>query len=284
MGLFFAGAPTLVTAIQRGQRWIVPHGGEEIRAGDIAYFAIARADLANVVALVRGEGDGERAAQGPPRVMIAGATRIGLDLARRLAAQEQPVVLVEEDRALARAAAEGLDRALVLHGRPMDQSLLEEEEIEGVSAFVAVTPDFENNLVSALLARRLGAGRTFALVDHPDLVHLIGEIAIDSIISPRLLAVSLALQHVRGGAVRSVATLLEDQVEVIEAEAVPGSPITSRSLAELGLPRGALVAALRRDERIVVPRGGTRVEPGDRFVVISTTEVVPRVAQLLSPS
>ena len=110
-------------------------------------------------------------------------------------------------------AAEALEDTVVVRGRATDQALLEEEEIERCSAFVSVSTDFENNLVAGLLARRLGAERAFAVVDNPDLVHLIGEISIDAIISPRLLAVSLALQHVRGGGVRSVAALLEHEIE-----------------------------------------------------------------------
>lgn len=281
MSLLFADAPTLVAAIQRGSRWIVPHGGEELRAGDIAYFAIARRDLGNVVALVRGE------PVRPPdaahrRVLIAGATRIGLDLARRLEAEDLQVVLIEEDAVRAREAAEELDGTLVVHGLPTDETLLEEEEIERCSTFVAVTPDFEGNLVAGLLARRLGAERAFALVDNPDLVHLIGEVAIDAIISPRLLAVSLALQHIRGGGVRSVAALLEDRIEVIEAECGALSRLVGRPLAELGLPRGVLIAALRRDGRIVVPRGGDTIEPGDAVLFVTTIEEAPRVSELLA--
>jgi trk system potassium uptake protein TrkA len=282
MSLLFANAPTLVAAIQRGPRWIVPHGGEELRAGDIAYFAIARADLASVVALVRGEPVRPAAGGAHERVLIAGATRIGLDLARRLEAEDLRVTLIEEDPVLAREAAEDLDRTLVVHGRPTDETLLEEEEIDHCSTFVAVTPDFEDNLVAGLLARRLGAGRAFALVDNPDLVHLIGEVAIDAVISPRLLAVSLALQHIRGGGVRSVAALLEDRIEVIEAECDPSSRLAGRPLAKLDLPRGVLVAALRRAGRIVVPRGGDRIEPGDGVLFVATTEEAPRVSTLLA--
>src|SRR5690606_36535586 len=281
MGLLFADAPTLVAAIQRGPQWIVPHGDEELRPGDIAYFAIALDDLANVVSLVRGEpAPTERRRR---RVLIAGATRIGLDLARRLEAEDIHVVLIEPDPVRAREAAEALGDTLVVHGRPTDEALLEEEEIERCSTFVAVTTDFEDNLVSGLLARRLGAERAFALVDNPDLAHLVGEVAIDAIISPRLLAVSFALQHIRGRAFRSVAALLEDRVEVIEAECGERSPLARKALSELGLPRGVLVAALQRGEQILVPRGDDRIEPGDRMLVVATTEAVSRIAGLLGP-
>jgi trk system potassium uptake protein TrkA len=281
MSLLFANAATLVVAIQRAETWRVPHGDEVMTPGDIAYFAISRSDLSDVVALVRGEPletpDGRRR-----RVIVSGATRIGLELAQRLEAQDLQVVLIEQDPESAGHAAELLERTLVVRGRATEQALLEEEEIERASAFVAVSTDFENNLVAGLMARRLGAERAFALVDNPDLVHLIGEISIDAIISPRLLAVSLALQHVRGGGVRTVAALLEHEIEVIEGEAAEGAKLVKRPLADVELPRGMLVAARRRDGRILVPRGGDRVEPGDRVLVIATSENAPRVAQLLT--
>jgi len=281
MSLLFANAPTLVVAIQRGEAWLVPHGEEVLAPGDIAYFAVSRSDLSDVISLVRGE-PVEAPDRRRRRVIVSGATRIGLELARRLEAQDLQVVLVEQDPESADRAAETLERTLVVRGRATEQVLLEEEEIERAAAFVAVSADFENNLVAGLMARRLGAERTFALVDNPDLVHLIGEISIDAIISPRLLAVSLALQHVRGGGVRTVAALLEHEIEVIEGEAAEGAKLVERPLAQVDLPRGMLVAALRRDGRILVPRGSDRVEPGDRVLVIATSESAPRVAQLLT--
>jgi trk system potassium uptake protein len=281
MSLLFADAPTLVAVIRRGNRWIVPHGAEELRAGDIAYFAIARRDLESVVALVLGEPAPPAGSRRRRRVLIAGASRIGLDLARRLEAEDLSVVLIEEDAERARAAAEELGETLVVQGRATDEALLEEEEIERTATFVAVTSDFADNLVAGLLARRLGAGRAFALVDNPDLVHLIGEVAIDAIISPRLLAVSLALKHVRGGPVRSVAALLEDRIEVIEADCSGTSRLVGKTLAELDLPRGVLIAALRRGERILVPRGGDRVEAGDCVLVVTTIEEAQRVSGLV---
>jgi trk system potassium uptake protein TrkA len=281
MSLLFANAPTLVVAIQRGESWTVPHGDEVLSPGDIAYFAISRSDLSDVVALVRGEpiepAEGQRR-----RVIISGATRIGLELARRLEARDLRVVLIEQDPDRAGNAAEVLEDTVVVRGRATDQALLEEEEIERTSAFVSTSVDFESNLVAGLLARRLGAERAFAVVDNPDLVHLIGEVSIDAIISPRLLAVSLALQHVRGGGVRTVAALLEHEIEVIEGEAAEGAPLVKRPLAEVELPRGVLVAAVRRGNEILVPRGRDRVEPGDRVLVVATSETAPRVAQLLA--
>ena len=277
MRLMFPSTPTLVVAVHRGNEWIVPGGKEEIRAGDVIYFAITRGELDAVLGLLGGlrREDGH--------VMIAGAHRIGLDLARRLEATHGRVVLIEEDSERARRAAEVLSQTLVITGGVTDQALLEEEDIEKVGTFVALTDDHETNLVASLLAKRLGAARAFALVDNPSMATLIGEIGIDAVISPRLLAIGLTLQHIRRGRVRSVAALPEDRVEVIELEAVADSRLTSAPLAAVDLPRGVIIAALRRGERLFLPGGADCVQAGDIVLVVTTTEMAPALDRFLSP-
>lgn len=276
MKLLFPATPTIVAAIQRNESWIIPGGQEEIRERDLAYFAIAREELDGVLELI-----------GPPRqkgqhIMIAGAGRIGLELARRLEDAGREVALVEESLELARKAEGQLKDTRVLHGQVTDRALLEDEGIRDVSTFVAVTQDHEVNVVSSLLAKRLGANRTFALVDNPALANLIGDLGIDAVISPRLLAVSLTLQHIRRGRIRSGAALLEDKVEVMEAEAVSGSQLTSERLAKIVLPRGILVAAVLRGDRLLLPGGDDRVEAGDRVLIFTTSDKAKRLDALLS--
>jgi len=276
MKLFFAETPSLVAAIQRGDHTVVPHGDEEIRVGDIAYFAIERSDLEGVLELMGAP---------PPahhRAMIAGASRIGLALARRLEESETRVVLIEPDAEHARRAADSLGGTMVISGPVTGEALLNEGEIERVDTFVAVTEDHETNLVACLLAKRMGAGRAFALVDNPALANLIGETAIDAIVSPRLLAIGLTLQYIPGARVHSMAALLGDRVEVMEAEAVKGSRLVSGALSEISLPRGVLVGALGRGGALLVPKGTDRVEPGDRVLIIVATESAAKLTDFLS--
>ena len=276
MNLLFADTPTLAVAIHRDDAWIIPHGEEEIAVGDLVYFAISREHLDDVVTLVgvpREQGRG---------VMIAGAGPIGLELARRLEALEVDTVVIESDERLARDASEVLSEAMVIHGHETDQALLDEERIDRVSTFVAVTPDHEKNLVSGLLAKRLGAGRAVVLLDNVALVDLVGQIGIDAIISPRVLMIGLVLEHIRGRRVRSAAQLLADRIEIVEVEASKGGPLTQGALSDVKLPRGVLVAALRRGAKLLVPRGSDHIEPGDRVLVITTTENAAKLADFLS--
>jgi trk system potassium uptake protein TrkA len=213
--------------------------------------------------------------------MIAGATRIGVALAQRLEKDGVPVTLFEERRPACDGAAADLNDTLVIHGSPTDRELLREEGADRVDGFVACTDRHEENVVACLLAGRMGAAHTFALVDNAALSGLVGDLGIDAIISPRLLSVSLALHFARKGRIRSVAALLEDSVEVFEVEAAEGSLLVSSPLAQLGLPRGILMVAVQRGDRIFIPGGDDRIEPGDQVIVAAQAEVASRLDDVL---
>jgi trk system potassium uptake protein TrkA len=269
--LLFPATPMLVVAIRRDGTWRVPFGDDEIKAGDLVYFVMDPAELDNVLVLLGQHRGVDR------RVMIAGATRIGVNLARRLEQKGVPVTLIEQDREACERAAAELDDTLVIHGSATQRELLREEGAERVDAFVACTDRHEENVVACLLAGKMGAPHTFALVDNAALSGLVGEVNIDAIISPRLLSVSHALHFARKGRIKSVAALLEDSVEVFEVEAAEGSQLVSRPLKELGLPRGILIAAVQHGERISIPGGDDQIEPGDQVIVAAASEVAAKL-------
>ncbi len=273
--LLFPATPMLVVAIRRDGRWRVPFGEDEIRAGDLVYFAMDPAELDNVLALLGLHRGAER------RVMIAGATRIGINLALRLEQRGVPVTLLDDRRPLCEKAAAELSDTLVIHGSFTDREVLREEGADRVEDFIACTDRHEENVVACLLAGRMGAAHTFALVDNSALSGLVGELGIDAIISPRLLSVSLALHFARKGRVKSVAALLEDSVEVFEVEAVEDSPLVNSPLAELGLPRGMLIVAVQRDDRIFIPSGDDIINAGDQVIVAATVENASRLDGIL---
>jgi trk system potassium uptake protein TrkA len=273
--LLFPSTPMLVVAIRRDGVWSVPHGDAEIQAGDLVYFAMDPVEMENVLALLGHKRGQER------RVMIAGATRIGVKLARRLESMKIPVTLVDADVGRCELAASTLADTVVIHGSATDKELLVEEGADRVEGFVGCADDHEENVVACLLARRLGAAHTFALVDNPALVGLIGELGIDAVISPRLLSVGLALQFGRRGRVTAVAPLIEDSVEVVEAVAQESSRLVKGPLAEMELPRGVLAAAVQRGDRIVVPSGSDQIIAGDKVLLISTSEIAGELDRFL---
>ena len=273
--LLFPATPMLVVAIRRNGTWRVPFGDDEIKAGDLVYFVMDPGELDNVLVLLGQHRGVDR------RVMIAGATRIGVNLARRLEKKGVPVTLIEKDREACERAAAELGDTLVIHGSATQRELLREEGAERVDGFVACTDRHEENVVACLLAGKMGAPHTFALVDNAALSGLVGELNIDAIISPRLLSVSHALHFARKGRIKSVAALLEDSVEVFEVEAAEGSRLVSRPLKELGLSRGILIAAVQHGERIYIPGGDDQIQPGDQVIVAAATEVASKLDDVL---
>lgn len=287
--LMFADATALVAAIRRGPEWIIPHGEEEIREGDVAYFAVTRKELTHVLDLVGVQAE----RQGAQSVLVAGASPVGLELARWLEGgkadpprpqrtHEWRGTLVEEDRKRAEEADERLEGTLVVHGHPTDQDLLEEEGIERVSAFVATTSDHETNLVAALLAKRLGVPRAFALVENPSIANLVSEIGIDAPIVPRQLVIDTVLAYVRGERVLSVATLLHEGVEAFEGEVAKGSMLCGKIHELADRLRGALIVCVEREGQILVPRGDFEIQPGDHTVLITTRERAETLGKKLS--
>ena len=204
-------------------------------------------------------------------IIIVGGREIGYYLARALLDEGHEVLVLDKDAGQVEYICNQLG-SICVRGDGCEVATLTDAGTSRADMLIAVTGDDEDNLVACLLTKRMGVGRTFALVDNPALANLIGETAIDAIVSPRLLAIGLTLQHIPGARVHSMAALLGDRVEVMEAEAVKGSRIVSGQLSEVSLPRGVLVVALRRKEALLVPRGTDRVEPGDRVLIIAATD------------
>jgi len=273
--LLFPQVPMLVVAIRRGGNWKIPHGEDEMVENDLVYFAMDPSEVSTVSTLMGFQPGKER------RIMIAGATRIGIKLARSLENSGYRLTLLDGKRQACELAAAELEKTMVIHSVPTNREALIEEGAERADAFIACTDDHETNVVACLLARQLGARHTMAFVDNPALAALIGDIGIDALISPRLLAVGLALQFARKGKVRAVAALLDDAVEVLDVEAGAGSRLLEKKLKDMGLPRGVLVAAILREDRILLPKGEDRIEAADRVLFVTTADTAARLDDFL---
>ena len=199
-----------VAAIYRAGRSVLPDGDTVIEAGDEVFFVAARDDILSMMKELRTQEDPAR------RVVIAGAGNIGFRVARSLEEHNQ-VKLIERDPASARRAAERLKRALVLTGDAADEELLLEENIDDADVFVSLTNAEEANILSAMLAKRLGAHRVMALINKPSYAELIEGGTIDVAISPQTITIGALLAHVRRGDVVRVHSLRRGAAEAMEA-------------------------------------------------------------------
>lgn len=263
--------------ILRGERFFVPTGDDSILVDDEVYFVVETAHLARALPVF---GHDERPGD---RLVIVGGGNVGLALAEELEARhpELSIKLVEASRPRADLVAERLARTVVLCGDGHSRDLLLEAGADGAAAIVAVTNDDEVNVMSALLAKRLGCERAMALVTKSDYEILTSAIGVDVTINPRETTVSSILGHIRRGRIRQVHMLRDGAAEVFEAEALETSPIVGRPLKELKAP-GLVVGAVVRSGQVVPPRGDTIIRSGDRVVLAARAETVKRVEQLFA--
>ena len=203
------------------------------------------------------------------KVVIAGGGNIGLMLAKQLEGTNQ-VKIIERDWQRARQISEKLSRAIVLHGDSADEELLLEENIDRAVAFVAVTNAEEANILSGMLARRLGARKVMALINKPAYAELVESGTIDVAISPQQITLGTLLAHVRRGDVVKVHSLRRGAAEAIEAVAhgdARESRVVGRTIDELRLPRGASVGAIVRGDHVLMAHHDTRIAADDHVIL-----------------
>ena len=219
-------------------------------------------------------------------IIIVGAGNIGLHVARELETNHPGtrVKLIENDREKAVQAADKLKRSIVLHGDGLDPELLQEAGIAETETLVTLTNNDQANILSCVVAKREGCQRTMALINNNTYAPLMRALGIDAFINPRGATVSTVLQHVRRGRIRGLQSVHDGAAEVIEAEALETSTLVGKPLREVNLPDGILVGAVIRDEAVIIPRGGTEIEAGDRVVLFARSDQVKKVEQMFRVS
>jgi len=261
----------LVAAIYRKENVIIPRGDTGIKEGDTLFFVTPPHAVRKV--LKRFGKDDEQVR----RVLVSGGGRLGECVARRLSERGLGTKIIERDRKQCEYLAEVLDRVIVLHGEGTDQRLVLDEGVRDVDMFISAADDEEENVLTALLAKRLGAKRVVSLVDTTDYIPLASTIGVDVVLSPRLSAVSTILQFIRQGRILSVSTLREDLVEAIEFIAMETSKIVGKPLRKLSMPKGTLVGAIVRNDDVIIPDGNTLILEGDRVILFARPDTIPSV-------
>ncbi|MDO9472414.1 MAG: Trk system potassium transporter TrkA [Caulobacter sp.] len=259
-----AGVDARVAAIYRRGKAILPEGDTIIEAEDEVFFVAAAAHIPKIIAELR------RHDKPVKRVMIAGGGNIGLRLAKALEDKVQ-VKLIEKDKLRARELATALNHAVVLVGDAANEALLIEENIDDIDVFCAVTNDDEANVLSSMLAKRLGAGKALALINRMAYVDLVEEnSAIDIAISPQQSTVSALLAHVRRGDVVRVHTLRRGAAEAIEAVAhgdAKSSKVVGRAISEIKMPTGTTIGAIVRGEEVIIVHHNTVIQAEDHLIL-----------------
>ncbi len=255
-----------IAAIYRSGESLLPDGDTIIEEGDEVFFIAARKDIRVFISEMRKLEDPVR------RVVIAGGGNIGVRLALKLE-QTNQVKIIERDQKRARLISEQLNKAIVLVGDAADEELMLEENIDNVDVFCALTNAEEANILSAMLAKRLGAHKVMALINRPSYAELVESGTIDIAISPQQVTIGSLLAHVRRGDVVKVHSLRRGAAEAIEAVAHGSkdeSEVVGRKIEDIALPRGTTIVALVRGEQVIIAHHDTVVETDDHVILFMT--------------
>ncbi|MBA3988824.1 Trk system potassium transporter TrkA [Aliidiomarina maris] len=270
-----------VAAIFRQGRAIRPLGSTVIEADDEVFFV---ADTNNIRIVMQ---ELQRLEDTYKRIMIVGGGLIGAGLARALERSHR-VKLVETKLERAEYLSASLEHTLVLHGDASDQQMLSEEHIEDIDVFVAVTNDDEANIMSAMLAKRMGAKKTMVLIQRSAYVDLVQGGDIDIAISPQNATISALLRHIRRGDIVNVYSLRKGAAEAIEAIAhgdEKTSKVIGKSINEIKLPPGATIGAIVRGSETIIAHGETVIQSDDHVVMfLVDKKYVTDVERLFEPS
>lgn len=266
-----------VAAIFRGDRAIKPERSTEIEPLDEVFYIAAKE---NIRPVMRELGQLSRPYH---RIMIAGGGNIGLRLAEAIENQYS-VKIIEKNAERAETLSEQLHKSIVLHGSASDTELLYSENIDSVDVFIALTNDDEANIMSSLLAKKLGARKVITLISNPAYVDLVQGGEIDIAFSPQLITIGSLLTHVRRGDMAAVHSLRRGAAEALEIIAhgdSKNSKVVGKQLADIDLPAGVRIGAIVRDGKVLIAHRGVVVQSDDHVVVFLADKAqIPSVEAL----
>ena len=252
-----------IVAIVRGSSVIVPRDGkDELEVGDKVYFVC---DSGHTHRCMAAFGHTETATA---TAVIAGGGNIGMLLARKISQNENSAAtIIEIDKPQAHMIAQEINSINVVCGDTLDADILEEAGVANTDTFLSVSNDDEVNMLSALLAKRMGASHTVALVNNPSFVPLMSTLGIDAVVNPPQITVSSILEHVRRGRIRDVHSVQEGFGEILEAEVSSSSLLVGQMLRNAKIPKGLAFGAVVRKDKVLPARGETMIEANDVVIL-----------------
>ncbi|MCH8012178.1 MAG: Trk system potassium transporter TrkA [Candidatus Marinimicrobia bacterium] len=262
-------------AILRGQNTVIPHGDFIFEQGDICYFLVRRERVNDLFKMM-----GKRVLA-TKNIMILGGGKIGRDVARSLE-NEIDVRLVEQDKEKAQYLAVQLEKTLILNGDGTDIEFLKSERVDEVDSFVAVTENEQTNLLSALLAKHLGARQTIIHVSKTEYIRVMKVIGLDAVVSKNMSTVNAILEYMKSGQRLSIINFEDIAVEALELSPAPNSKITKHELKDIKFPGASVVGAVNHHGHISIPSGDTQITEEDTVLVFAFPRFIHKVEKLFN--
>ncbi|PCJ97347.1 MAG: Trk system potassium transporter TrkA [Flavobacteriaceae bacterium] len=263
-------------AIQRvgTQYTVIPRGDTVFKDGDQVYFITSKEGVDELCKLTGKKKEEIK------NVMILGGSKVGFKTARDLCAKKFNVKLIEKNKEKAFEIADELPNALVINGDGSNVEVLDEESLESMDAFIAVTGNSETNIMSCLVAKSKHIKKTIALVENIDYFQLSHSIGIDTLINKKLLAANNIFRHIRKGEVVALTRLNNLNAEILEFIVKPTSIVNGKVIKELDFPRSATIGGVVRDGEGIIALGDFTIVEGDRVVVCCLPRAIPKIEKL----
>jgi len=256
------------------QRTLIPRGDTSFKQGDQVYFITTKEGVDELYKLTGKKNEEIK------NVMILGGSKVGSKAARDLCASKFNVKLVEKNKEKSIDLADDLPNALIINGDGRNVELLDEESLESMDAFIAVTGNSETNIMSCLVAKSKNIKKTIALVENMDYFQLSHSIGIDTLINKKLLAANNIFRHIRKGEVVALMRLNNLNAEILEFVVKTTSRVTGSIIRELDFPRTATIGGVVRDETGIIALGDFLIRAGDRVVVCCLPDAIPKIEKL----
>ncbi len=263
----------LIVAIVREGELVIPKEQDIIQAGDKFYTLVDKEFLPFLLPMLN------RTLDVVEKIIIYGATSSSIHLAKALEEEMKDVCIIEPSRDKAHLAADKLKRTVVQHGSGTDMDLFNEINMKEADFFLALSHDDENNILSALLAKKYGAKRALVITHDPEYLPITDSIGIDITINPRLITVSGILKHLRKGRVMSVFKLIED-AEIMEIGVDEDSSIVNKQISKIKFPKDALIGAVLRKGEMLLPNGEVTLEAGDSVIIVALPGTIEKIENL----
>ncbi|MBO0331597.1 MULTISPECIES: Trk system potassium transporter TrkA [Flavobacteriaceae] len=263
-------------ALQRTgtQFTLIPRGDTVFKEGDQVYFITSDKGVEELYKLSGMQ------KQDIKNVMILGGSKVGYKTARDLCNKKFNVKLIEKNKEKAFDIADELPHALVINGDGRNVELLDEENLESMDAFIAVTGNSETNIMSCLVAKNKKIKKTIALVENMDYFQLSHSIGVDTLINKKLLAANSIFRYIRKGEVLALTRLNNLNAEILEFEVKASSLVNGEIIRELNFPREASIGGVIRNGEGIIALGDFRIAEGDKVVVCCLPKAIPRIEKL----
>jgi len=268
------GQHSLIAALFREDNLIIPNGEDEIYAGDIAYLITKKEDVTSI-----GQFCGRKniATQ---NVIILGGSNIGVQTATLLNETGIKTKLIEIDKEKCEKISELLPQTLIINGDGTNIELLREEGIDQTDGFVSVTGFDEDNLLTALLAKHLGAKKVIAKISKTNYIPILENIGIDAVVNPQLITAAAILRLLKHGELIDLALLQEGEIEVVEFIAQKNRETNNKPLKTLNLPDNTIIGAIVRDKETIIPHGEDVIISGDKVIIFTKPAETRKIEHL----